>query len=151
MVDVLMGPLSGRENYPAVVGTALLGSVMLPIPIGPEYVAAELLPMPLWVAVTFDGVRIPVTYGLLSRIFSADGWFDSVVAAEAASGLLRLVSVFLVVPSLPLEVSVVPPGGVPVVAAMTVLLRFVVNAITRRRQIWFLCVYSRPPGMKFLT
>jgi hypothetical protein len=33
-----------------------------------------------------------------------------------------------------LEVPVVPPGGVPVVAAMMVLLKFILNATTRGRQ-----------------
>jgi hypothetical protein len=88
-----------------------------------------------------EGVGVPVPVEpaevepvLVSRIFSADGWLDSVVAAEAASGLSRLVSVTLVAPGLSLEVPVVPPGGVPVVAAMLVLLKIILNATTRGHQ-----------------
>jgi hypothetical protein len=77
---------------------------------------------------------VPVVPVLVSRIFSADGWFDSVVAAEAASGLSRLELVTLVTCGLPLDVPVVlevPPGGVPVVAAMMVLLKIILNTTTR--------------------
>jgi hypothetical protein len=77
---------------------------------------------------------VPVVRVLVSRIFSADGWFDSVVAAEAASGLSRLELVTLVTCGLPLDVPVVlevPPGGVPVVAAMMVLLKIILNTTTR--------------------
>jgi hypothetical protein len=35
---------------------------------------------------------------------------------------------------LPMEVPVVPPGGVPTVVAMMVLLDFILNATTRGRQ-----------------
>jgi hypothetical protein len=134
VVDVLVVPLLGRAYCWVAVGDAVLGSVTPPNPVGSPYVAAELLPVSVWVTVTFDGVGLPVACGPASRIFSADGWFDSVVAAEAASGLSRLESMTLVAPGLPMEVPVVPPGGVPTVVAMMVLLDFILNAITRGRQ-----------------
>jgi hypothetical protein len=140
MVDVLVVPLSGRENCSAAVGDAVLDLVTPPIPVGPEYVAAELLPVSLWVTVMLEGVGVSapvepvVDPAVVSMIFSAEGWFDSVVAAEAASGLLRLVSVTVAAPDLPLEVPVVPPGDVPVVAAMMVLLKFIPNTTTRGLQ-----------------
>jgi hypothetical protein len=89
-----------------------------------------------------EGVGVPVPVEVepvvdpvvVSRIFSADGWLDSVVAAEAASGLSRLVSVTEAAPGLLLEVPVVPPGGVPVVAAMLVLLKIILNTTTRGHQ-----------------
>jgi hypothetical protein len=140
VVDMLVVPLSGRENCSAAVGDTVLGSVTPPIPVGPEYVVAELLPVSLWVSVMVEGVGVPLPVEPVvdpvpvSRIFSADGWFDSVVAAEATSGLSRLVSVPVAAPGLPLEVLVVPPGGVPVVAAMMVLLNLPLNATTKGSQ-----------------
>jgi hypothetical protein len=111
---------------------------MPPNPVGSPYVAVEFLLVPLWVTVMLEGVEVPVPVepaevdpGLVSRIFSADGWFDSVVAAEATSGLSRLVSVTEAAPVLLLEVPVVPPCGVPVVAAMMVLLKIILNTTTR--------------------
>src|SRR3954451_9828034 len=89
VVDVLVVPLLGRVYCWVAVGDAVLGSVTPPNPVGSPYMAAELLPVSVWVTVTFDGVGVPVACGPVSRIFSADGWFDSVVAAEAASGLSR--------------------------------------------------------------
>jgi hypothetical protein len=142
VVDVLDVPLFGRAYCWVAVGDAVLGSVTPPNPVGSPFVAVELLLVSLWVTVMLDGVGVPVPVEpaevepvidpvLVSRIFSADGWFDSVVAAEAASGLSRLVSVTEAAPGLLLEVPVVPPGGVPVVAAMLVLLKIILNTTTR--------------------
>ena len=49
IVDVLVVPLLGRAYCWVTVGDAVLGSVTPPNPVGSPYVAAELLPVSVWV------------------------------------------------------------------------------------------------------
>src|SRR4051812_14180030 len=78
------------------------------------------------------GTKLPTIE--LARIRISNHHRFSQQCFKLRSAVSRLESLTLVAPGLPLEVPVVPPGGVPVVAAMMVLLDFILNATTRGRQ-----------------